>query len=266
MTYSYDRSPDRHARLLEAHEMAMALLTAAEGEGLFRAGVSELELSREIQSLGRAMFGTFKHWHKRIVRAGPNTLSTFGDTPPDLRIQADDIVFVDLGPMFETWEADIGRTYVIGDDPEKVRLRDAIETAWYAGRDHFKANRGQVTGADMYELAVEAARANGYRYANWHAGHLIGNFPHEVVQGELRENYLHPGNRLPLSGPDRDGNPRTWIYEVHFVDPERGYGGFFEQWLELEGEGRQPLHEQVRPEAKGCRVDSNISRSSVPKT
>lgn len=237
MTYTYDDSPDRHARLLEAHLMARELLGAAERDGLFRAGVSELELSREIQALGRTLFGTFRHWHKRIVRAGPNTLETFGGTPPDLRIQADDILFLDLGPMFESWEADIGRTYVIGADPEKIRLRDAIEAAWYAGRDYFKANRDTVTGADMYALAVECARAHGYVYPNWHAGHLIGSFPHEIVQGELSENYLHPGNDVPLSAPDRGGNPRSWIYEVHFVDPQRGYGGFFEQWLELDGEG-----------------------------
>jgi Xaa-Pro aminopeptidase len=234
MTYRYDPAPDRNARLLKAHHMAMDLLRAAEDSGLFRAGVTELELSRELQSLGQEMFGRLKHWHKRIVRAGPNTLCTFGASPPDLRIGSEDLVFVDLGPMFEAWEADIGRTYVIGNDPERIRLRDSIEAAWYAGRDYFKANRESVTGADMYELAVEAARAQGYSFPNWHSGHLIGNFPHEVVQGELSENYLHPGNRLPLSGPDRDGNPRTWIYEVHFVDPERRYGGFFEQWLELD--------------------------------
>ncbi|HEX8238840.1 MAG TPA: M24 family metallopeptidase [Allosphingosinicella sp.] len=237
MDYSYDESPERHAKLLQAHSMAMDLLRAAEGRGLFRAGVSELQLSKEIQSLGQEMFGIFKHWHKRIVRAGPNTLSTFGASPPDLLIEADDMVFVDLGPMFESWEADIGRTYVIGGDPEKIRLRDAIEAAWYSGRDYFKANREHVTGADMYELAVETARANGYAYANWHAGHLIGNFPHEIVQGELGENYLHPGNRSPLAAPDRNGHSRSWIYEIHFVDPERGYGGFFEQWLELDGAG-----------------------------
>ncbi|MEA3010704.1 MAG: Xaa-Pro dipeptidase [Sphingomonadales bacterium] len=234
MTYSYNDAPDRHARLLRAHQMAAELLRAAESGGLFRAGVTELELSRELQALGQTLFGTFKHWHKRIVRAGANTLSTFGASPPDLHIQPDDMVFVDLGPMFESWEADIGRTYVIGEDPERLRLRDSIEATWFAGRDYFQANRERVTGADMYELAVEAARSNGYSYANWHAGHLIGSFPHEIVQGELKENYLHPGNRLPLSAPDRDGNPRTWIYEVHFIDTERGYGGFFEQWLELD--------------------------------
>lgn len=234
MNHGYDDAPDRHARLAEAHRMAMALLAAAERSGLFRAGVSESQLSREIQALGREMFGTFKHWHKRIVRAGPNTLSTYGGDPPDVLIQPDDIVFVDLGPLFGSWEADIGRTYVVGEDPEKIRMRDAIEAAWFAGRDHFRENRGSVTGADMYRLAAAAAEAHGYEYGNWHAGHLIGNFPHEIVQGELQENYLHPGNSTRLADPDSGGRPRTWIYEVHFIDRDRGYGGFFEQWLDLD--------------------------------
>jgi Xaa-Pro dipeptidase len=234
MTYTYNDAPDRHLRLAEAHRMAMELLAAAEGAGLFRAGVSELQLSREIQALGRDMFGTFKHWHRRIVRAGPNTLFTCSDDAPDLFVGPDDILFVDLGPMFEGWEADIGRTYVIGDDPEKIRMRDSIEAAWRAGREYFRRNRDSATCADMFELAAEAARADGYEYANWHAGHLIGNFPHEVVQGELEENYLYPGNRTRLCDPDGGGRSRTWIYEIHFIDRERGYGGFFEQWLEVD--------------------------------
>ncbi|HEX8380737.1 MAG TPA: M24 family metallopeptidase, partial [Allosphingosinicella sp.] len=131
MAYSFDDTPDRHARLADAHRMAMELLGAAERSGLFRAGVTESRLGKDIQALGREMFGTFKHWHKRIVRAGPNTLFTYGGDPPDLLVQPDDILFVDLGPLFGAWEADIGRTYVIGDDPERVRMRDAIEAAWF---------------------------------------------------------------------------------------------------------------------------------------
>ncbi|HEU0135372.1 MAG TPA: M24 family metallopeptidase [Allosphingosinicella sp.] len=234
MTYSYDEAADRPARLSQAHQMAMELLGEAERAGLFRAGVTESRISRDIQALGRDMFGTFKHWHKRIVRAGPNTLFTYGGDPPDLLVQPDDLVFVDLGPLFGSWEADIGRTYVIGGDPERIRMRDSIEAAWASGRDHFKANRDTVTCAEMYELARQAARAQGYEFGNWHSGHLIGNFPHEIVQGELSENYLHPENPTRLADPDREGRPRTWIYEIHFIDRQRGYGGFFEQWLELD--------------------------------
>ena len=54
-------------------------------------------------------FGVSRHWHKRIVRAGPNTLEPYKQNPPDREITADDIVFLDFGPIFEEWEADFGR-------------------------------------------------------------------------------------------------------------------------------------------------------------
>lgn len=227
-------SAERNARLAEAHLMAARLLDSAEAAGLFRPGVGELALSRELQALGREMFGRFKHWHKRLVRAGANTLHPYSVSPPELVIGEDDIMFVDLGPLFDAWEADIGRTYVIGGDPDKLRLRDSVEAAWRAGRDHFKRHRETVTGAEMHALAVAAAEAAGYRFGNVHAGHLIGRFPHKAAGGAREANYLHPANHGRLADPDRSGNPRDWIYEIHFVDPERGYGGFFEQWLELD--------------------------------
>jgi len=60
------------------------------------------------------MYGITTYWHKRIVRAGKNTFLPYADNPPDLFIGDDDILFVDLGPVFEQWEADFGRTFVIG--------------------------------------------------------------------------------------------------------------------------------------------------------
>ena len=68
------------------------------------------------------MFGVSRHWHKRIVRAGPNTLQPYRENPPDRVIGADDIVFCDFGPIFEEWEADFGRTFVLGDDPVKLAV------------------------------------------------------------------------------------------------------------------------------------------------
>jgi len=48
------------------------------------------------------------------VRAGRNTLAPYDENPPDLTVAEDDIVFLDLGPVFEELEADFGRTYVVG--------------------------------------------------------------------------------------------------------------------------------------------------------
>jgi hypothetical protein len=54
------------------------------------------------------MYGISRYWHKRIVRAGRNTLAPYDENPPDLTVGEDDIVFLDLGPVFEQWEADSG--------------------------------------------------------------------------------------------------------------------------------------------------------------
>jgi hypothetical protein len=50
----------------------------------------------------------------------------YAEDPPDLIIGADDILFLDLGPVFEDREADFGRTFVLGDDPQKCKLRDKV--------------------------------------------------------------------------------------------------------------------------------------------
>ena len=80
------------------------------------------------------MQGISTYWHKRIVRAGRNTLAPYDENPPDLTIGEDDILFLDLGPVFEEWEADFGRTFVVGSDPVKLKLRDDIAAAFADGK------------------------------------------------------------------------------------------------------------------------------------
>ena len=46
-----------------------------------------------------------EHWHKRIVRARPNTMRVFAENPPVRMIEANGTVFLDLGPVFDEWEA-----------------------------------------------------------------------------------------------------------------------------------------------------------------
>lgn len=81
----------------------------------------------------------------RVVRAGPNTPQPYRQNPPDRVIEADDIVFADFGPIFEEWEADFGRTFVLGDDPVKHRLAADLPVAFAAGRAYFEANPGGST-------------------------------------------------------------------------------------------------------------------------
>src|ERR1700710_419515 len=160
-------------RLIEAEEKAAQLFQIAEDRGLIRAGRTERQLNEEIFALAKELFGIKKYWHNRIIRSGPNTLQPYNENPPDLVIQEDDILFFDFGPVFEDWEADFGRTYVIGNDPVKHKLKNDIELAWHEGKDWFRqqqsltsenpAGKG-LTGSEFYQYAVDMAQRYGWTY------------------------------------------------------------------------------------------------------
>lgn len=95
----------------------------------------------------------------------------------------------------------------------------------------YETNKHSLTGAELYRYTCEMAIQYGWEYGNEHCGHLVGNFPHEKLLGEERINYLHPENGERLSAPDKFGNERFWIYEIHFVDNKKEIGGFYEQLL-----------------------------------
>lgn len=106
MTVLIDDEDARAARLLDAQAKAVELFAAVAERGVIASGMREAEASNAIRDLAAEMFGVDRYWHKRIVRAGPNTLEPYRRNPPDRLIGADDIVFCDFGPIFEDWEAD----------------------------------------------------------------------------------------------------------------------------------------------------------------
>ena len=73
----------RADRLLDAQAKAAELFAAIETRGIITAGVREVQASDAIRDLAADLFGMSSHWHKRIVRAGPNTLQPYRENPPD---------------------------------------------------------------------------------------------------------------------------------------------------------------------------------------
>lgn len=220
----------RAAELLEAQDKASRLFREVEERGLIRAGVSEAELNEAIYALAAEMYGISKYWHKRIVRAGRNTLLPYADNPPDLVLGADDILFVDLGPVFEEWEADFGRTFVIGTDPLKLKMQRDIAEAFYEGKQYFKETP-EITSSELFAYAVSLAEKYGWEFGGPIAGHLIGQFPHERIPEDKVTLYVHPGSDLKMRSLDENGQRRHWILEIHFVDREHEIGGFYEELL-----------------------------------
>lgn len=221
---------DRLEALVAAERRAFALLDAIEAEGVIAAGRSELEIEHDIYIIAARDFGVSAHWHDRVVRAGPNTLCVAGEAAPDRIVAADDIVFLDLGPVFGDWEADVGRSYVVGTDPEKHRLVADLETVFDAVRARYLADDA-ITGAGLYAAACEEAEQRGWRFGGKIAGHVVGKFPHARSPVGKEGGRVSPGNSERMRDPDRAGHPRHWILEIHLVSQDGSFGGFYERLL-----------------------------------
>lgn len=218
-------------KLILAEQKAKELFNAVEQRGLIVPGKSEKQLCAEIIQIAKDDFGIEDHWHKKIVRAGINTLQPFIANPPDVVIQKDDIVFFDFHPVFEGWEADLGRTYVLGNDPRKLKIKKDIEAAWQeANAWYFKQTK--LTGAEYFNYVNDLTKRYGYEFGNAIAGHIVGRFPHEQPDdpNDLCLD-VHPDNHVDILQLDKHGNKRHWILELHFVDRANNIGAFFEQLL-----------------------------------
>jgi Xaa-Pro aminopeptidase len=220
---------ERAAYLLDAQTKAARLFEEIERD-FIRPGVSEKSLSDEIHELGAKRHGIKTHWHKRVVRSGPNTLMPYDENPPDRIIQPDDILFVDLGPVFEAWEADFGRTFVLGDDPIKKQLRDALEPVWNAVKARFEKNP-DMTGEELYDIACNTAQQAGWEFGGRIAGHIVGSFPHDRIPNDKISLYIIKGNHECMSRLNKKGQKFHWILEIHLVDRARQIGAFYEQLL-----------------------------------
>ncbi len=217
-------------KLMEAEAKACQLFREIEACDIIAAGKTEKQINTEVYDLARELFGIEKYWHKRIVRAGANTLRPYDDNPPNLTVQPDDILFLDFGPVFEDWEADLGRTYVIGNDPYKYKLKSDVEAAWHEIKEWFGGQK-KLTAAEFHRHIMNVTQKYGWEYGGQLAGHLIGNFPHERVEPGNNSLCILPDNHNDMFLPDANGNQRHWILEIHFVDREKQIGGFYEQLL-----------------------------------
>jgi Xaa-Pro dipeptidase len=220
---------ERRAKLEAAEAKGLAMFDAIARAGLIAAGKREDELSDEINAFARAHFGVQAHWHKRIVRAGPNTLCIFSDDPPVRTLGPDDTVYLDLGPVLEDWEADLGRTYALGSDPEKNRLVADLPRLFDIVQAHYHA-RPDITAEQLYAFAQKTADEAGWHFGGEIAGHTIeGRFPHAPVPREGR--LIAAGNASRMRDPDARGRPRHWILEIHLTDKAKTFGGFYERLL-----------------------------------
>jgi Metallopeptidase family M24 len=162
--------------------------------------------------------GMLRGWHDVYVRFGTNTTKTFGaDSDPGIVLGADDVFFLDIGPVFEKWEGDGGDTFLTGSDPEMAKAAEDARTLFHITRKKWE-DEGW-TGIKLYDFAEAEAKKMGWELNLDLSGHRISDFPHAAI-------YEGPMNTL-----DFCPSPLIWVLEIHIRHPTRKFGAFFEDML-----------------------------------
>jgi hypothetical protein len=172
--------------------------------------------------------GVTKHWHRSYVRLGPGTTLTFNDPiQPDYKLQANDPVYLDLGPVWPSstlgvegtleYEGDAGDSFVFGVNVEATRCIETVRDLFVEARTQWID--GKLTGEGIYTFLKSRALDLGYDLVEHVDGHRMSDFPHQKYTKEkLSQLTFRPTEGL-------------WILEVMIKHPTLPIGAFFEDLL-----------------------------------
>lgn len=185
-------------------------------------GMNEADVQRLIKDEFAAR-GIFKFWHPSKFRIGSDTTKSFRElSDQQIRLTESEIYFIDIGPIIENHEADLGESFVFGNPNgagaiENQKLANGAKQLWYEVADIWQKEK--ISGIELYRRAQVLAARRGYKLNTQMDGHRIGDFPHALYcQDGLAEMSLVPSADL-------------WVLEIHILDLNRARGAFFEDVL-----------------------------------
>jgi len=195
------KRPEEVARMRHAGTILVDVLRVLEGE--LRPGVTTAELDaiaeRMIRGAGAVpSFLGYGGSRQTIPFPGSICVSlndevVHGIPSSSRRVNAGDVVSLDIGCIWQGWHADTARTFAVGTIPEPIaRLIDATRRGIDAGiAAAVPGNRLGDVGA-----AIEAvAHEHGYGIVRPFVGHGIGTSMHEDPQVP---NYGRPGTGMRI--------------------------------------------------------------------
>jgi Xaa-Pro aminopeptidase len=189
--------------------------------GLIAAQVEVGMVEEDAKAMARGILeglGMRRGWHHIIVRFGPNTTKDFMErSKKGVVLGADDIFFVDIGPVYGDTEGDAGDTFVVGSDPEHHRAKREVRIIWDLVRNKWFTEG--TTGRDLYDFATETAEGLGWRLNLDLSGHRLSDYPHSAhYDGPLAEVEFRP-------------SPNLWVLEIAIAHPDGTFGAFYEDLL-----------------------------------
>jgi methionyl aminopeptidase len=175
------KSPREIAAMRVAGSIVADVLESLEPE--IQEGVRTRDLDRKAEELIRSSgaipsFKGYRGYPASIcVSIGEEIVHGI---PGDRRIRAGDVVSVDAGAIWDGYQGDAARTFVVGDVPQEVRdLVDTTRRALDAGIA--AARQGHRIG-DISAAIEDVGRARGYGIVRQYVGHGIGTEMHEEPQ------------------------------------------------------------------------------------
>lgn len=161
-----------------------------------------------------------------IVNSGPDSAHVHG-APSDRVVEDGDLVLIDLGPVKHGYLADISRTFLVGSDPKKQHMLEAMDKSVQAVLDAIKP------GESCKELDALSRRVlidHGYE-----------DYPHSLG---------HPVSGFVKPGLSKRSNDVERVGYVHTVEPGiyiPGLGGVrFEENVYVTEEGCESLFKSPR--------------------
>jgi len=197
------------SKFLQARERAWCVLHDIAAQ--FEEGMHEATAQEIIKSSFRK---DKPFWHPLKVRFGANTTCSFKDNSFSHEpLHKGSPFFLDLGPIYDDHEADVGQSFILGDDsfcnPAEVVFK-ACEQQWL---------KSKLTGKELYKFAEKKAQELGFSLNPKMAGHRLSDFPHSLVSKEK------------LSSLPYAPKAQLWILEIHLINKERNCGYFYEDLL-----------------------------------
>jgi methionyl aminopeptidase len=147
-----------------------------------------------------------------------NTTKDFkAPSEPGVILGEDDIFFIDIGPLYESYEGDAGDTFVLGDDTDHRRGQADVRAIWDDVRQVWFDQH--VTGEELYQYAAKTTADRGWKLNLALSGHRLSDFPHSAhFGGALADLPFRPG-------------PNLWVLEIAIVHPSGTFGAFYEDLL-----------------------------------
>lgn len=185
---------------------------------LIQPGMSEKEAIKKANQYLRSQ-GVKKFWHQTHVRFGQSTILSFNDSYTDnVILKEDDIFYIDIGPIWDNVEGDCGDTFVMGKNPDYLKIASDLKLIFNTVQEHWRQTN--ISGVELCMYAKNLIHKYGYKmYPSYVKGHRLSEFSHA--------RYTQMGTFDLTSKPASE----RWIMEMQICHPSMKFGAFFEDLL-----------------------------------